>query len=84
MRTTLTIDADVEALLKQRLRDSGEPLKHAINKYLRLGMLTERQDAERKPFKVRTATFDMPEAIRQTHKVADWLQYLDGVEENGG
>ena len=65
MRTTLTIDDDVEALLRQRLRVSGEPLKQAVNKYLRLGMLTEEKQVQAvgKTLKLRTARHGLPEAF---------------------
>ncbi|MEZ2347355.1 hypothetical protein [Terriglobus sp. RCC_193] len=61
MRTTLTIDDDVEALLRQRLRASGEPLKQAVNKYLRLGILAEEKQAvSKKPFKLKPSRFGLP------------------------
>lgn len=65
MRTTLTIDDDVEALLRQRLRASGEPLKQAVNKYLRLGMLVEERHVQpnREPIKLRTSRFGLPKAF---------------------
>lgn len=57
----MTIDDDVEALLRQRLRASGEPLKQAVNKYLRLGMLSEeKQTATRKRFKLKPSRFGLP------------------------
>ncbi len=65
MRTTLTIDDDVEALLNQRLRASGEPLKQAVNKYLRLGMLFEekREALQSQPVRLRTARYGLPTAF---------------------
>ncbi len=60
MRTTLTIDDDVEALLRQRLRASGEPLKQAVNKYLRLGMQAEAKAPEQEPFKVKPFRLGLP------------------------
>lgn len=60
MRTTLTIDDDVEALLRQRLRASGEPMKQAVNKYLRLGMQAEENKPRQKPFKVKPFRLGLP------------------------
>lgn len=62
MRTTLTIDDDVEALLRQRLRVSGEPLKQAVNKYLRLGMLSEEKQApaKREPVRIKPFSLGLP------------------------
>jgi len=82
VRTTLTIDDDVEALLRQRLRASGEPLKQAVNKYLRLGMQAESTTPKPKPFKVKPVSMEWPEEMRQTDKVSDWLDYLDRLDES--
>src|SRR6476619_204311 len=37
-RTTLTIDDDLAALLKQRARDMGIPFKEAVNRTIRAGL----------------------------------------------
>ncbi len=81
MRTTLTIDDDVEALLRQRLRASGEPLKQAVNKYLRLGMLAEekRSPTEQKPFKLRPSRFGLPKELH-IDSTSELLEYLEGPE----
>lgn len=39
MRTTLTLDDDVVALLKQRARQTGRPFKQVVNDALRSGLL---------------------------------------------
>lgn len=80
MRTTLTIDDDVETLLRQRLRASGEPLKQAVNKYLRLGMQAEANAPRRKPFKVKPFTLGLPQEMLSTHKVSEWMEYLDRLD----
>ncbi len=38
MRTTLTVDDDLLAALKQRARERGVPLKRVINEALRAGL----------------------------------------------
>jgi hypothetical protein len=38
VRTTLTIDEDVAALLQSEIRRSGEPMKQAVNRLLRTGL----------------------------------------------
>ncbi len=53
MRTTLTIDDDVAALLQKELRTSGEPLKQAVNRLLRSGLQQSRKPAARKRFVVK-------------------------------
>jgi len=38
MRTTLTIDDDLAALLKQRARELGLPFKEVVNRMIRAGL----------------------------------------------
>jgi hypothetical protein len=58
MRTTVTIDPDVEALLRQAMRERGEPFKQVLNNAVREGLRASRQLPKReKRFKQRT--FDM-------------------------
>lgn len=77
MRTTLTIDDDVEALLRQRLRASGEPFKQAVNKYLRLGMLSEeKRAATKKRFKLKPSRFGLPEHFH-IDSTSELLEKLD-------
>ncbi len=80
MRTTLTIDDDVEALLRQRLRASGEPLKQAVNKYLRLGILAEeKQSATKKPVKIRPSRYGLPAAFH-IDSTSELLERLEDPE----
>lgn len=77
MRTTLTIDDDVEALLRQRLRASGEPLKQAVNKYLRLGILAEQKQREpKRKVQITPSRFGLPKAfhIDSTSKLLERLE----------
>jgi hypothetical protein len=39
MRTTLTLDEDVAALLRQRARETGRPFKQVVNEALRAGLI---------------------------------------------
>ena len=45
MRTTLSLDDDVAALLKKELRRSGEPLKKVVNHLLRLGLMASKRQS---------------------------------------
>ncbi len=76
MRTTLTLDDDVEALLRQRLRVTGEPLKQAVNKYLRLGMQTEVKAPRPKAFKVKPFRHSLPNHWDYT-KTSELIEKLD-------
>jgi len=73
VRTTLTLDDDVAALLKKEVRKSREPFKQIVNRYLRLGLATSKQPP-RKPFKVTPLNLNLP----PFEKVEKLLEYLEG------
>ena len=75
MRTTLSLDDDVAALLKKAVRKSGEPFKQVVNRYLRLG-LTAPTPPPRKPFKVTPINLGLPPYT----KVEEMLEYLEGPD----
>lgn len=76
MRTTLTLDDDVAALLSKEARKSGEPFKQVVNRYLRLGLTAPKRPA-RKPFKVTPINLGLP---RDFDKVEELLEYLEGPD----
>jgi hypothetical protein len=55
MRTTVTLEADTEALLKRLMRERDLSFKQAINEAVRRGLTSA--PADRKPF--RTTTYSM-------------------------
>ena len=56
MRTTVTLDPDVEALLQKAMRERGESFKQVLNAAIRDGLAS----ARRKPAKqFKQRTFDM-------------------------
>ena len=75
MRTTLTLDDDVAALLNKEMRKSGEPFKQVVNRYLRLGLTASKQPP-RKPFKVKPWNLELP----PFEKVEELLEYLEGPD----
>lgn len=75
MRTTLTIDADVAALLKQEVRKSGRALKQVVNDRLRLGYTTAKQP-ERKRFVVKAKNLGLP----TFEKTEDYIEFLEGPD----
>jgi hypothetical protein len=76
VRTTLTLDDDVTALLNKEVRKTGEPFKQVVNRLLRLGLTVPKQPA-RKPFKVTPINLGLP---RDFDKVEDLIEYLEGPE----
>jgi hypothetical protein len=57
MRTTVTLDPDVETLLRRAMRESGAPFKQVLNDAVREGLRSSKTQAKHKPFRQRT--FDM-------------------------
>jgi hypothetical protein len=47
MRTTVTLDEDVEAKLRQTARERGVSFKAALNEAIRAGLSTERSSTRR-------------------------------------
>lgn len=56
MRTTITLDPDVHALVRKLMRERGIGFKEAVNLAIRVGLARE---PEASPF--RTPTFDLGE-----------------------
>jgi hypothetical protein len=60
MRTTVTIDPDVEALLRKAMRQRGEPFKQVLNQAIRDGLRSGTAHGMRKKFKQRTFAMGAP------------------------
>jgi hypothetical protein len=75
VRTTLTLDDDVAALLNKEARRTGAPFKQVVNQTLRLGLMAAKQPA-RKPFVVKPMNLGLP----PFEKVEELLEYLEGPD----
>jgi len=75
VRTTLTLDEDVAALLNKEVRKSGESFKQVVNRYLRLGLTASKHPA-RKPFVVKPWKLGLP----PFEKVEELLEYMEGPD----
>jgi hypothetical protein len=64
MRTTVTLDPDVETLLRQRMHERGESMKHVLNEALRVA-LAEDGRAERERVRFPTYSLEDEETIRK-------------------
>lgn len=78
MRTTVTFDDDVAALLKKEMRKSGEPFKQVLNRAVRSGLSSPMQP-RRKPFKVKPWNLQPPPGL-SFDNVQELLDVLDGPE----
>jgi hypothetical protein len=77
MRTTVTLDPDVEALLRKAVRERGEPFKQVLNSALREGLAGPRRKAA-KPFKQRT--FDMGRPLVDLTKALSLASELEDAD----
>jgi hypothetical protein len=59
MRTTVTLDPDVEALLRKAVRERGEPFKQVLNAAIREGLAGGKRERAT-PFKQRTFDMGLP------------------------
>jgi hypothetical protein len=64
MRTTVTLDPDVEARLRQVMRERALSFKEALNTAIRLGLQAQRSSP--KPYKQRTYPMGLREGINLT------------------
>jgi hypothetical protein len=78
VRTTLSIEDDVAALLEQEMRRSGDSLKGTVNRLLRLGLMAAENPPTRKRFVVRARNITLPEGVN-TDKTEAMLEALEGV-----
>jgi len=76
MRTTVTLDPDVEAMLRKEVRRRGEPFKEVLNNVIRTGLRSmKRHDKAFEP-----VTFDMGEPRVDLTKAAALAAELEDDE----
>ena len=76
MRTTLTLDDDVAARLREEAARQGMPFKQVVNRAIRLGLRAAGESQERTPFRVRPHAFGLKPGIDPTKlgQLADELE----------
>ena len=79
MRTTLTLDEDVAALVERAREETGDPLKKVINDALRAG-LSKRPGKKASP-RFRTKTVSVGEML--IPNLDDIEDVLDAIEGDG-
>lgn len=80
MRTTLTLDDDVASLLQKEVRRSGVSFKAAVNQFLRLGLMTSKQQAPRR-FVVTPRPMGLPPG-ESYDDIEHLLETLEGERHN--
>lgn len=73
MRTTITLDPDVEALVKRRMRERGTGFKQTINDALRVGLDDQapRHDINFPTFEMGIPYVDLTHANRVAEEAED-------------
>ncbi|MYE13933.1 MAG: antitoxin [Gammaproteobacteria bacterium] len=66
MRTTVTLDADTESLLREAMRQRGQSFKQALNDAVRRGLAGVAGDPQPSPFVQRT----FPMGVRPGYELA--------------
>jgi hypothetical protein len=77
MRTTLTLDDDVAAKLKDICRRTGESFRAALNRILRDGLNTRKVQTPDKPFRVKARALGLRQGVRLDN-IGELLEQLDG------
>jgi hypothetical protein len=66
MRTTVTVDPDVEALLRQAMQQSGQSFKTTLNQAVRRGLADVVIKKDKKPFVVKAKNMGLRPGIDPT------------------
>jgi hypothetical protein len=76
MRTTLTLDEDVVALLREEVERSRRPFRQVVNQALRLGLRAGTLAARRERFRTRPHAFGVKPGIDldKLNQLADELE----------
>lgn len=75
MRTTITLDPDVESLLKRAMRERGLSFKEAVNEAIRSGLVARHPQPDRE-----LPSFDMGEPIVDVTKALRLAGELEDQE----
>ena len=79
MRTTITLDDDVEKKLGAEVRRrKGATFKEVVNETLRIGLLTKRDLKEAKPFKVKARSMGVKPGLSYDN-IGDLIEHLEGA-----
>ncbi|MGH2355013.1 MAG: type II toxin-antitoxin system antitoxin VapB33 [Chloroflexota bacterium] len=76
MRTTLTLDDDVVALVREEMERAGTPFKQVVNQAIRLGFRAGMAPERRQPFRTRPHAFGFKPGVDldKLNQLADELE----------
>lgn len=75
MRTTLTLDEDVAAQLKEVSQKSGKPFKQVVNEALRSGL--DAQSVKPKQFRVQARAMGLRPGL-SLDNIGELLEHIEG------
>ncbi len=75
MRTTVTLDPDVEMLVKRAMKERGLTFTQAVNEAIRSGMAADRREPARE-----FRTYDMSEPLADVTKALSLAGSLENEE----
>jgi hypothetical protein len=78
MRTTLTLDDDIAAKLKEETRRSGRSFKDVVNDYLRQGLYARTTHVEAEPFRVRARDMGALRPGLSLDNIGELLEQIEG------
>jgi len=83
MRTTVTLDKDVEEMLRDAMHRTRRSFKETLNASLRAGLSGRMVQARRKPFVVKARPMGLLTGIDPAglNKLADELEVRDSLEK---
>lgn len=76
MRTTVTVEPDVELLLKQAMQQTGQSFKSTLNQAIRRGLADVVVEKDEKPFVVKAKNLGLRPGIdySEINQLADELE----------
>jgi hypothetical protein len=77
MRTTLTLDDDVAAKLKNEVQRTGRSFKQVVNEFLRYGLNARKENRKQKPFAVTPRAMGIREGLNYDN-IGDLLEQVEG------
>jgi hypothetical protein len=85
MRTTVTLDPDVERLVKDAVRRSGRSFKEVLNRALREGLAASSPRQKLDPYRVKARRMSLRAGIdpARLNRLADELDVENSLDKQG-
>lgn len=80
MRTTLTIDDQIAAILKKRAFETGKSFKDVVNEALRAGLESGQALAKARPYKIMPVSLGEPQPGINLDKALQLAGELEDIE----